>query len=159
MSHVFYTCVVPHHGNCKGWRSDPFHGSHLRVLPSLPPRVVSRRGIATQPDHPNPLSSLSQSHPLLSRSSEVLPSPPLRSLVPPSGLPASQGFLIPTGRAEPVGSGTGLTVRFVRKPVETREIQISNQILVQLVATGIPTGTTDTGPVRPRTSRLNKKPN
>jgi hypothetical protein len=31
MSHVFYTCVVPHHGNCEGWWSDPFHGSHLRV--------------------------------------------------------------------------------------------------------------------------------
>jgi hypothetical protein len=31
MSHVFYTCVVPHYGNCEGWWSDPFHGSHLRV--------------------------------------------------------------------------------------------------------------------------------
>jgi hypothetical protein len=30
------------------------------------------------------------------------------------------GFLIPTGRAEPVGSGTGLPVRFIRKPVDRR---------------------------------------
>jgi hypothetical protein len=31
MSHVFHTCAVPHHRNCEGWWSDPFHGSHLRV--------------------------------------------------------------------------------------------------------------------------------
>jgi hypothetical protein len=30
-SHVFYTCVVPHHGNCEGWWSDLFNGSHLLV--------------------------------------------------------------------------------------------------------------------------------
>jgi hypothetical protein len=29
--HVFYTCVVPHHGNCEGWWSDLFNGSHLLV--------------------------------------------------------------------------------------------------------------------------------
>jgi hypothetical protein len=41
MSHVFYTCVVPHHGNCEGSWSDPFHGSHLRVRlwDLLSPRV------------------------------------------------------------------------------------------------------------------------
>jgi hypothetical protein len=31
MSHVFYTCAVPHHGNCEGWWSDLFNGSHLLV--------------------------------------------------------------------------------------------------------------------------------
>jgi hypothetical protein len=41
----------------------------------------------------------------------------------------TSGFLIPTGQAEPVGSCTGLPVWFVRKPVETGEIQISNQNL------------------------------
>jgi hypothetical protein len=42
MSHVFYTCAVPHHGNCEGWWSDPFHGSHLRVWlwVVLSPRVL-----------------------------------------------------------------------------------------------------------------------
>jgi hypothetical protein len=56
------------------------------------------------------------------------------------------GFLIPTGRAEPVGSGTGLPVRFVWKP-EDFKFQI--KILVQ--------SDRYTGPVRPGTSRLNKK--
>jgi hypothetical protein len=36
------------------------------------------------------------------------------------------GFLIPTGQAEPVRSGTGLPVPFIWKPVETGETQISN---------------------------------
>jgi hypothetical protein len=31
MSHVFYTCDVPHHGNGEGWWSDLFNGSHLLV--------------------------------------------------------------------------------------------------------------------------------
>jgi hypothetical protein len=31
MSHMFYTCAVPHHGNCEGWWSDLFHGSHLLI--------------------------------------------------------------------------------------------------------------------------------
>jgi hypothetical protein len=29
--HVSYTCDVPHHGNCEGWWSDLFNGSHLLV--------------------------------------------------------------------------------------------------------------------------------
>jgi hypothetical protein len=49
-----------------------------------------------------------------------------------------QGFLIPTGRAEPVGSGTGLPVRLVRKSVETGEIQISNQNLSSIGSDRIP---------------------
>jgi hypothetical protein len=31
MSHVFYMCAVPHHGNCEGWWSDLFNGSHLLI--------------------------------------------------------------------------------------------------------------------------------
>jgi hypothetical protein len=31
MSHVFYTCDMPHHGNYEGWWSDLFNGSHLLV--------------------------------------------------------------------------------------------------------------------------------
>jgi hypothetical protein len=36
-------------------------------------------------------------------------------------------FFIPTGGVKPAGSGTGLPVRFVRKPVKTGGIRISNQ--------------------------------
>jgi hypothetical protein len=45
----------------------------------------------------------------------------------PPGSYLDPGILIPTGLAEPVRSGTGLPIRFVRKPVKTREIQISNK--------------------------------
>jgi hypothetical protein len=36
-SHVFCTCVVPHHGNCKGIWIDLFNGTHLLVWS---PRVL-----------------------------------------------------------------------------------------------------------------------
>jgi hypothetical protein len=81
-------------------------------------------------------------------------------LVHPGRMDSYAEFLIPTGQAKPVGFGTGLPVRFVRKPVETGEIQISNQ-------NPSPIGShryTDrydryTGPVRPGTGHLTKKPN
>jgi hypothetical protein len=71
---------------------------------------------------------------------------------------ASAGFLTPTGQAEPVGSDTGLPVRFRSETVEIGEIQISNQNLSSIGSHRY-TDRYDqyTDPVQRGTGRLTKK--
>jgi hypothetical protein len=67
------------------------------------------------------------------------------------------GFLIPTGRTEPAGSGTGLPVRFGRKSCKPDKFEFQTKFLS---ASGSNRYTDRfnqyTGPVRPVPSRLKK---
>ena len=56
---------------------------------------------------------------------------------------ARSGFNLPTSPAKPAESGSGIPVRFGRKPVGTGQIQIlKSKAAVQSVRTGLPVGWT-----------------